>query len=145
MIESTLDNILYSSSSVPSVKFSEVGSQTKIKITNIQKREKRDFDSGEILLNKSGQTIPELLIDGIEIGGSDEEVRIYASKYAMIAAIKDALSKAGMASGSDLAGGMLTVKRLDDLEPTRKGLSGAHQFVAKYEPAKPSATFEDLI
>jgi len=63
----------------------------------------------------------------------------------MIAAIKDALAKAGIGAGQDLTGAVLTMQRKEDAEPTTRGFNGAHQFVAKIEPAKPAATIEDII
>jgi hypothetical protein len=37
------------------------------------------------------------------------------------------------------------MQRKEDAEPTTRGFNGAHQFVAKIEPAKPAATIEDII
>jgi hypothetical protein len=144
MTEPTIDSVLFSSSSVPAIKFEEVGDKAKLKITGIQTRSKRDFQTGEVQLNKAGQPMPELVIDGIDLT-TGEEARIYAGKWAMIAAIKDALAKAGIGAGQDLTGAVLTMQRKEDAEPTTRGFNGAHQFVAKIEPAKPAATIEDII
>ena len=144
MTEPTIDSVLFSSSSVPAIKFETVGDKAKLKITAIQTRSKRDFETGEPILNKAGQPMPELVIDGIDMA-TGEEARIYAGKWAMIAAIKDALAKAGIGAGQDLTGAMLTIQRKEDAEATRKGFNAAHQFAAKLEPAKPAATIEDII
>lgn len=144
MTDPTIDSVLFSSSSVPALKFENVGDIHKLKITQIETRSKRDFQTGEPVLNKSGQPMPELVITGIDVTTGDES-RIYASKWAMILAVKEAAAKAGMGPGTDLTGCLLTIKRLDDAEPTTRGFSGAHQFTAKLEAAKPSAVIEDII
>ena len=144
MTEPTIDSVLFSSSSVPAIKFETVGDKAKLKIAAIQVRSRRDFETGEPMLNKAGQPMPEVVIDGIDMA-TGEEARIYAGKPAMISAIKDALAKAGIGAGQDLTGALLTIQRKDDAEATRKGFNGAHQFAAKLEPAKPAATIEDII
>jgi len=144
MTEPTIDSVLFSSSNVPAIKFENVGDKAKLKITQIQTRAKRDFQTGEPVLNKAGQPMPELVIDGIDLA-TGEEARIYASKWAMILAIKEAAAKAGMGAGTDLTGCILTMQRKDDAEPTTRGFSGAHQFAAKMEAAKPAAVIDDII
>jgi hypothetical protein len=144
MTDPTIDSVLFSSSSVPAIKFETVGDKAKLKISAIETRSKRDFQTGEPVLNKAGQPMPELVITGTDMG-TGEEARIYASKWAMILAIKEAAAKAGMGAGTDLTGCMLTIHRREDAEPTTRGFSGAHQFVAKLEAGKPAAVIDDII
>lgn len=130
--------------SLPAVKFEAVGDKVRLKIQKIETTIQYEFGTDVPKLDKTGQVMKQLVITATDTSSGDD-VKLYASKYSMILAIKSAIADAGITKVDDVIGGILIVQRAEDAEPTTKGYNGAHQFKAKFEPGKPSVTIEDLI
>lgn len=143
---SDVEDFLFSGTgpSLPAVKFETVGDKVKLRVQKIDTAPQYEFGTDVPKLDKTGQVRKQLIITGTDMA-SGEDVKLYAAKWSMIAAIKDAIAAAGITNVADVVGGMLIVQRDQDAEPTTKGWAGAHQFKAKFEPSKQSASIDDLI
>jgi hypothetical protein len=143
---SDIEDFLFSGTgpTLPAVKFETVGDKVRLKVQKIDTAVQYEFGTDVPKLDKAGQVLKQLVITATDTS-TGEDVKLYASKYSMIFAIKAAIADAGITKVDDVIGGVLIVQRGEDAEPTTKGYNGAHQFKAKFEPGKPSATIEDLI
>lgn len=143
---SDIDDFLFSGTgpALPTVKFESVGDKVKLRIQKVDTAPQYEFGTDVPKLDKSGQVQKQLVITATDMT-TGEDVKLYASKWSMITAIKRAVADAGVSNTADLIGGVLTVQRGQDAEPTTKGFNGAHQFAAKFEPSKGSQSIDDLI
>lgn len=142
---SDVEDFLFSGTGpkLPTVKFENVGDKVKLRVQKIDVAPQYVFGTDTPVLDNAGQVKKQLVITGTDME-SGEDVKLYASKGALIYTIKAAIA-ATTSSLAEVVGGILIVQRDQDAEPTTKGWSGAHQFKAKFDAPKPAASIEDLI
>ena len=123
------------------MKFDNEGDIRKIVITDVDKQQQLDFDTGEPLTWPNGQPRMQYVITGTVDG---DDARLFVKGY-MIDALRDALRKANVQPGQSLAGGTLTMKWSSTDEPKRKGMQGARRYTAKFDPAPAAVATDDLL
>lgn len=143
---SDVDDFLFSGTgpSLPAVKFENVGDKVSLRVQKIDVAPQFEFGTDVPKLDKTGQIVKQLIVTATDLATA-EDVKLYASKWSMIIAIKSAIAQAGVTNVADVVGGQLIVQRDQDAEPTTKGYAGAHQFKAKFVAATPVSTIDDLI
>ena len=95
--------------------------------TDFTTQKPKFYDDGDPMLH----VIITLLTDLSE-DDEDDGMRAVYAKGQMLKAIRNAVSKAGAKGIAE--GGRLVVQYTGDAEPKQKGMSGAKQYFAKYEP-----------
>lgn len=134
---------------IPSAKFEELGTTRKGVITNVESVQQRDYDNDELLFWDDGQPRMQVVVtmatdDRDPDVEDDDGIRKLYIKGQMTKAVRDACRKAGSPGGLEL-GGTLAVKWDHSLEPKKKGMSGAKQYVAQYARPVHAVGDDDLI
>ena len=118
-----------------SATFKKHGDECWGTIVHHEMRQQTDFDSGAVLTWDDGNPRMQLAVtlqtDEREDEDDDGLRRVYI-KGQMQKVISSAILKAGEIGIKD--GGQLFVRYVSDDDPRRQGMSGAKQYVAKYEP-----------
>ena len=118
-----------------SAQFKDHGDQCFGTIMAAEVRQQTDFESGALLFWDDGKPKKQLVLTLLTDERSDEDDdglrRVYI-KGQMTKAVAEAVRKTGERGVRE--GGRLFVRYVKDAEPTRKGLSGAKQYIAKYQP-----------
>jgi hypothetical protein len=132
----TLDDINndLTAAGAPAVKFPAVGTTFTGVLINGEKRQSRDYETGEPEFWKDGNPKYEYVLL-MEDQNSGENVRLFARGLlwkAVLGAVKDA-------DGQLIPGGTLTVKYTGDGESTNPRLSPPKLYSAKWVPPAPSA------
>ena len=128
-------NALIMGSGAKSAQFKAHGDQVWGTIMSSEVRQQTDFDSGALLFWDDGKPrmqVVILLLTEEQEDDDDDGMRAVYARGQMLKAIRAAVVKAGAKGIAD--GGKLVIRYTGDAEPKRKGMSGAKQFFAKYEP-----------
>lgn len=129
------DPYSYAGTTGRSAKFEKHGDQVVGKIISVQFQQQTDYVSKKPKFYDDGNPMMQRVIT-LQTDERDDEdddgVRKVYSRGQMERAIGDACQRAGVRGLSD--GGKLGVKFTSTAEPKERGLSGAKQFTAKYEP-----------
>ena len=128
-------NALIMGSGARSASFKEHKDRVWGTIISSEVRQQTDFDSGALLYwddGKPRQQVAIILLTDEQSDDDDDGLRAVYAKGQMLKAIRAAVVKAVQRGIED--GGKLLVEYVSDAEPKRKGMSGAKQFFAKYEP-----------
>jgi len=124
-----------------SAKFAEVGDTVSGSIARKPElQQQRSFEDGTPLTWDDGsprQQIKVILQTKDRDDEDDNGERAIYLKGALLKAVQSAVKKAG-AKGLEV-GGKLAVKFTGTAAPVKKGLSGAKEYVAKYEAPDPAA------
>lgn len=118
---------------IPSVKFAAHGDAVAGKVTEKERRQQTDYDTGKVLFWEDGSPRLQLVVTLAvnEPTEDDEGLRNLYVRGNMQRAVRDALRGAKV---KDLAiGYWLTVEYVGDDKPARKGISGAKQYKATVE------------
>ena len=128
-------NALIMGSGAKSALFKVHGDQVWGAIMSSEVRQQTDFDTGALMFWDDGKPrmqVVILLLTEEQDDDDDDGMRAVYARGQMLKAIRAAVVKAGANGIAD--GGKLVIRYTGDAEPKRKGMSGAKQFFAKYEP-----------
>jgi hypothetical protein len=124
-------------SSLPAVKFPDVGSTVKGDVVAARVGTQRKFGTNEVDTWDDGTPKRQLQID---LRTAEGDMRLYCKP-----ACKDAISEAVKAVGGRLSdGGTLTVRRVEDGQASQAGFNPPQQFKAKFEPKVADTAVDDL-
>ena len=135
MTTATDPNTVIMGSGARSAAFKQHGDQVWGTIISSEVRQQTDFDSGKLLFWDDGKPrlqVVIILMTDEQADEDDDGLRAVYARGQMLKAIRAAVVKAGARGISD--GGKLVIRYMSDAQPVRKGMSGAKQFFAKYEP-----------
>ena len=128
-------NALIMGTGARSASFKNHGDRVWGTIISSEVRQQTDFDTSQLLFWDDGKPRLQVVITvqtDISDDDDDDGLRAIYAKGQMLKAIGDACRKAGAKGISE--GGRLLVQYVSDAEPKRRGMSGAKQYFAKYEP-----------
>ena len=125
-----------------SAKFEQHKDEVDGTIVSTEMRQQTDFKSGKPKFWDDGNAMMQLVvtlkIEGPGVDDEDDLLRKLYVKSQMQAAVKDAVLEVGEDGLAN--GGRLFVRYVSDKDPTGPGLSGAKQYIAKYQaPTTPVA------
>ena len=119
-----------------SAKFEQHKDEIDGTVVSIELRQQTKYGTGELMTWEDGnprmQMVVVLKITGDAVDEDDDLLRKVYIKNQMQQAVKNAVIKAGETNME--VGGRLFVRYVSDAEPSRPGMSGAKQFIAKYAP-----------
>ena len=124
-------------SSLPAIKFAEVGDVVKGDVIAARVANQRKFGTGEIDTWDDGTPKKQLQVD---LRTAEGDMRLYCKP-----ACKTAIAEAVKAAGGRLSdGGTLTVKRVEDGQASQAGFNPPQQFKARFEPKVADDNVDDL-
>lgn len=142
MTNQVLDpNALIMGSGARSAEFKQHDDRVWGTVMSFVTRQQTDFQSGKLKFFDDGSPMLQVVITVLTDLHDDEDddgLRAIYAKGQMLKAIGNACRKAGAKGIAE--GGRLIVQYTGDAEPKGKGMSGAKQYFAKYEP--PANTME---
>ena len=133
--QATDPNALIMGSGARSAVFHNHGDQVWGTIISAEVRQQTDFDSGSPLFWDDGKPrlqVAIILLTEEQVDDDDDGLRAVYAKGQMLKAIRSAVVKVGKRGIEE--GGKLVIRYVSDADPKRKGMSGAKQYFAKYEP-----------
>ncbi len=137
MSETTSPDDFLEQSSMPAVKFPNVGDEIEGDIIGARVGYQRKFGSGEVDTWDNGEPKKQLQID---LRTAEGDMRLYCKP-----ACRAAISEAVKASGGRLSdGGRLKVRRVEDGQASQAGFNPPQQFKAKHTPKVADTSVDDL-
>jgi len=144
-IEENVDDFL-AEGGIPSAKFEKVGDTISGKVVSAFTRQQTDMDTGEPLTWDDGRPKMMLLVDistdlrNPDIAGDDGTRRVYG-RSALLTAIRQAVRGSG---GKLMVDGDLTVTRVEDGQPPKKGYNAPHVYRVEYVAPKSGVNVNDI-